>query len=58
MIYYKGYKENNLPPDEHCEELLVCILLICEYLKFVCAYTFQLRILYPFNLWKGNFLLF
>lgn len=43
--------------DERCRELFVyIILLICEYFKFVYAYFyFQLRILYQYNLWKGNF---
>lgn len=47
MIYQKGHEEKNLPPQnkmfsgEHYKELLVCIiLLICEYIKFVCACTF------------------
>ena len=47
MIYQKGHEEKNLPPQnkmfsgEHYQELLVCIiLLICEYIKFVCACTF------------------
>lgn len=62
-IYQKGHEEKNLPPQnkmisaEHRKELLICIvLLICEYFKFVCAYTFfQSRTLHLFNLWKGFF---